>query len=141
MCPCVHTHGILLALEGTISYLLHVQGGAQLRGWGMLGPCWESVRAGTGGDQFSSKISAQLWAWGLQAAPLHAASLHTCVAGCREDRPNGGTKPIPVPGQHLSPLLQPQCLSLRAGFPKTSPSPSPHLLQHRGHGAGGHLEL
>lgn len=27
MCPCVHTHGILLALEGTIFYLLHVQGG------------------------------------------------------------------------------------------------------------------
>lgn len=76
-------------------------------GLGLLGLCWEPVRSGTGGDQFSSEISVQLWAWGLQAAPLHAASLHTCVPGCREDRPDGGTEPISVPGQHLFLLLQP----------------------------------
>lgn len=99
-------------------------GKALLRGWD-----WACLgRAGSLEglaleEKFSSKLSVWLWAQGLQAAPLHTATLYTCMAGCQEDRTVGGTEPISVPVQHVSLLLQPWCLFLHPSFPKTCPSP------------------
>lgn len=81
------------------------------------------------GEKFSSKFSVWLWAQGLQAAPLHAATLYSCMAGCQEDRTAGGTEPIFVPVQHVSLLLQFWCLFLHSSFLRTCPCPSSAAAQ------------
>lgn len=131
----LHPHALpcaslcFLGLEGIIPSLLHLWR-RLLHGWdwACLGHAG-SLEGLALGEKFSSKFSVWLWAQGLQAAPLHAATLYSCMAGCQEDRTAGGTEPIFVPVQHVSLLLQFWCLFLHPSFLRTCPCPSSAAAQ------------